>query len=69
MGIDKYAEKYDFLNESKENERYQVMKEYKSIIDDIYKSIKESDPDEKKEMEMEVNLLKMEMIDELSKIK
>ena len=45
------------------------MKEYKSIIDDIYKSIKESDPDEKKEMEMEVNLLKMEMIDELSKIK
>lgn len=69
MGIEEYAEKYDFLNESKENERYLVMKEYKSIIDDIYKSIKESDPDEKKEMEMEANLLKMEMIDELSKIK
>ena len=69
MGIGEYAEKYDFLNESKENERYLVMKEYKSIIDDIYKSIKESDPDEKKEMEMEANLLKMEMIDKLSKIK
>lgn len=69
MGIEEYAEKYNFLNESKENERYLVMKEYKSIIDDIYKSIKESDPDEKKEMEMEANLLKMEMIDVLSKIK
>lgn len=69
MGIEEYAEKYDFLNESKENERYQIMKEYKSVIDDLRKVIKESDQEEKKEIEMEVNLLKMEMLDELKNTK
>jgi hypothetical protein len=69
MGIEEYAEKYDFLNDSKEYERYQVMKEYKSVIDDMRKAIKESDPEEKKEIEMEINLMKIEMIDELKDIR
>ena len=69
MGIEEYAEKYDFLNDSKEYERYQVMKEYKSVIDDMRRAIKESDPEEKKEIEMEINLMKMEMIDELKDIR
>lgn len=69
MGIEEYAEKYDFLYDSKEYERYQVMKEYKSVIDDMRRAIKESDPEEKKEIEMEINLMKMEMIDELKDIR
>lgn len=69
MGIEMYAEKYDLLNNSKEYERYQIMKEYKSVIDDMQKTIKESDPEEKKEIEMEVNLMKMEMIGELKDIR
>ena len=69
MGLEKYAEKYDLLNNSKEYERYQIMKEYKSVIDDMQKAIKESDPEEKKEIEMEVNLMKMEMIGELKDIR
>lgn len=69
MGIEQYAEKYDFLNESKENERYQVMKEYKSFIDELQKAVKESDAEEKKDIEMKINLLKMEMIGEVQKIR
>ena len=45
------------------------MKEYKSVIDDMRRAIKESDPEEKKEIEMEINLMKMEMIDELKDIR
>lgn len=69
MGLEEYAEKLDFLYDSKENERYQVMKEYKSLIDELLKEAKESDPEEKKDIEMEINLLKMEMIDEVQKIR
>lgn len=68
MDIEKYAEKYDFLNGSKQHERYLLMKEYKSEIDAMRDAIKESDLEEKKEIEMEMNLLKMEMIEELGLI-
>lgn len=68
MDIEKYAEKYDFLNGSKQHERYLIMKEYKAGIDAMRNAIKESDPEEKKGIEMEINLLKMEMIEELGKI-
>lgn len=68
MGIEEYAEKYDFLSNSKQNERYEVMKEYKKAVDELYSAIKESDPGEKKETEMEINLLKIEMIEEVGLI-
>lgn len=69
MDVEKYAEKYDFLNGSLKHERYLIMKEYKDGIDEMRKTIKESDPEEKKEVETEINLLMMEMIDELGNIK
>lgn len=69
MDVEKYAEKYDFLNGSKPHERYLLMKEYKTGIDAMRDAIKESNSGEKKEIEMEMNLLKMEMIEELGLIK
>lgn len=69
MDVEKYAEKYDFLNGSKPHERYLLMKEYKTGIDAMRDAIKESNSEEKKEIEMEMNLLKMEMIEELGLIK
>lgn len=65
-GVMGYAEKIDFLENSKEYERYEIMSDYMPDIKDLQDEIKETeDRDERKDLEMMLNVLKAELIDEL----
>lgn len=65
-GVMGYAEKIDFLENSKEYERYEIMSNYMPDIKDLQDEIKETeDRDERKDLEMMLNTLKSELVDEL----
>lgn len=65
-GVMGYAEKIDFLENSKEYERYEIMSDYMPDIKDLQDEINETeDRDERKDLEMMLNVLKAELIDEL----
>lgn len=65
-GVMGYAEKIDFIENSKEYERYEIMSNYMPDIKDLQDEIKETeDRDERKDLEMMLNVLKAELIDEL----
>ncbi len=66
LGILGYAEKIDFLENSPEYERYEIMGDYKDEIADLRTEMKETGNDEeRKEIEYELNLLISELVKEL----
>jgi len=66
-GIFNYAEKIDFLYNSPKYERYEIFESYQSDIDDLYNELKEAiDDEERKNIEVELNELKKEMILEMN---
>ncbi len=65
-GIFDYAEKIDFLYNSPEYERYEIFEDYRRDIDDLYDELQEAvDDEERKDIEVELNELKKEMIQEM----
>lgn len=66
-GIFDYAEKIDFLYNSPEYERYEIFEDYRRDIDALYEEMKETvDDGERKDIEVELNELKKEMIQEMN---
>lgn len=64
-GVFDYAEKIDYLYNSPEYERWEIFESYKPAIDALYDEMDIATPDEQKEIEMELNELKKEMIQEI----
>lgn len=63
-----YAEKIDFLYNSPEYERYEILEDYRRDIDDLYNELNDTvDDEERKNIEAELNELKKEMIEEMNK--
>ena len=63
-----YAEKFDFLYNSPEYERYEIFEDYRRDIDDLYNELNDTvDDEERKNIEAELNELKKEMIEEMNK--
>ncbi|MCM1079077.1 MAG: strawberry notch C-terminal domain-containing protein [Bacteroidales bacterium] len=66
-GVFDYAEKIDFLYNSPEFARYEIFEDYRKDIEDLTKELKEAaDEEEYKEVELELNALKKEMILEMN---
>lgn len=65
-GVFDYAEKIDFLYNSPEYERWEIFEEYKPEIDALYDEMDIATADERKEIEVELNELKKEMIQEMN---
>lgn len=69
-GILEYAEKEDFLYNSPKYERYEIMKDYQKDIMGIREEIKEIEDElTRKDLELLLNLTKMELVDELRSVK
>lgn len=65
-GIVEYAEKIDFLFNSPEYERYQILKSYKSSIDKIGQALKDAPDDETRtELEDAISEIRKEAVDVL----
>ena len=63
-GIVEYAEKIDFLFNSPEYERYQILKSYKSSIDKIGQALKDAPDDETRtELEDAISEIRKEAVD------
>ena len=68
-GVLKYAEKLDFLNNSKQMQLYEVMEDYMEDINDLQEDIKDTDDDkERKELQAEQDSLKVEMVEALRQL-
>lgn len=65
-GVFDYAEKIDFLYNTPEYERWEIFEEYKPEIDALYDEMDIATADERKEIEVELNELKKEMIQEMN---
>ena len=70
-GVFDYAEKIDFLYNSPEYERYEILESYRPDIDDLYNMLKEAnsygDKEEIKDIEAQLNELKKMMISDMNK--
>ena len=64
-GVLKYAEKLEFLNESKEYGRYIIFDEYRKEIDKLYKQMKEEEGEQRKATEEEYYSVVREMVDKV----
>jgi len=65
-GLMEYAEKLDFLNNSKQMQRFEVMEDYIYDISDLQDDIKEAEDDtEREELQAEQDSLKVEMVEAL----
>ena len=68
-GVMRYAEKEVFLNYSPEYRRYEVFKDYEKDIKDLQQEIKESiSVEERRMLEMMLNLTKAELVERLDMI-
>ena len=72
LGALEYAEKLDFLNNSPEYVRYEIFETYRRDIEDLEEEIKElkdekADEKEIKGVEIELTLLRKEMIEEMKR--
>lgn len=67
LGIMEYAEKVDFLEYSKEYQRYEIFKDYQKELKELQTEIKEAvDKEERAFLENELNFVKMELVERLN---
>lgn len=67
LGIMEYAEKVDFLEYSKEHQRYEIFKDYQEELKGLQTEIKEAvDKEEREFLENELNFVKMELVERLN---
>lgn len=69
LGIMEYAEKVNFLEYSKEYQRYEIFKDYQKELKELQTEIKEAvGKDEKRFLENQLNFVKMELVERLNEM-
>lgn len=69
LGIMEYAEKVNFLEYSKEYQRYEIFKDYQKELKELQTEIKEAvDKDERRFLENQLNFVKMELVERLNEM-